>query len=80
MVISYIIFQILIKHTHFQAALMRLLPSFCFLNLFSIILSSVPDVFEDYFNEDVQVSCQGFRVKDLELMMNRMWQSQRILP
>merc|ERR1712110_1201575 len=37
-----------------MAALMRSLPSVCFLCLFSSILSSAPNVFEDYFNEDVK--------------------------
>merc|ERR1712110_1175742 len=37
-----------------MAALMRSLPSVCFLCLFSSILSSAPNVFEYYFNEDVK--------------------------
>jgi len=37
-----------------MAALMRSLSSVCFLCLFSSILSSAPNVFEDYFNEDVK--------------------------
>ena len=40
---------------------MRSLSSVCFLCLFSSILSSAPNVFEDYFNEDVKVSDRGFR-------------------
>ena len=40
---------------------MRGLSSVCFLCLFSSILSSPPEVFEDYFNEDVKVSDGVFR-------------------
>jgi len=37
-----------------MADLMRGLTSLCFLSLFSSILGAIPDVFGDYFNEDVQ--------------------------
>ena len=38
-----------------QAALLRNVSLFHFLSLFSYILTGAPNVFEDYFNDDVKV-------------------------